>query len=169
MFFVRRREFVRNLGYVDPLSPTAWERLAAARNVTERGHRRAKNHHAQAPSVPIRRAGRRARDEARILPYALGGEKSPIGGICSPSVAPHLNRQFLREVRSEFSWTVDGAAGRSSGTLVTLTYTSVCSSCNFSFKQRKVYKPIPERGMKIVRRWKCVQKCGPPRTSVPTM
>ena len=77
-------------------------RLAAARNVTERGHRRAKNHHAQAPSVPIRRAGRRARDKDQVLPYALGGDKSVIGGIHDPSVAPHLNRQFLREVRLSF-------------------------------------------------------------------
>ena len=63
------------------------------------------------------RAGRSARDEIRILPYALGGEKSVNGGIHGPSVAPHLNRRFLREVRSEFSLSVIGAAGRSSGTL----------------------------------------------------
>ena len=120
-----------------PLSPAARQ---VSRNVTERGHRRAKNPHAQAPSVPMRRAGRRARDEARVLPYVPRGEKSVNGGIHDPSVAPHLHRKFLREVRSEFSWTVDGAAEQSSGTLVTLTYTSVCSSCNFFFKQRKVYK-----------------------------
>ena len=92
-----------------------------------------KSPHAQASSVPMRRAGRRARDEAWALPHALGGEKSPIGGIGTLSVAPHLNRQFLREVRSEFSLSVIGAAGRSSGTLV-------CFFWNFSFKQRKVSK-----------------------------
>ena len=61
--------------------------------------------HAQAPSVPIRRAGRRARDKIWVLPTALGGEKSPSGRITGPSVAPHLRRKFVREVRSEFSWT----------------------------------------------------------------
>ena len=55
------------------------------------------------------RAARRARDEIQVLLYALGGEKSPIGGICNPSVAPHLNRKFVREVRSEFSRSADGA------------------------------------------------------------
>ena len=71
----------------------------------------------QAPSVPIRRAGRRARDEARVMLYELGGEKSSIGGICNPSGAAHLNRRFLREVRSEFFWTAACAWVRSSGTL----------------------------------------------------
>ena len=71
------------------------------------------NPHAQAPSVPIRRAGRRARDKVRVLLYALGGEKSVIGGIHDPSVAPHLNRKFVREVRSEFLWTVARASRRS--------------------------------------------------------
>ena len=33
---------------------------------------------------------------------ALGGEKSPIGGICNSSGAAHLNRKPLREVRSPF-------------------------------------------------------------------
>ena len=56
----------------------------------------------QAPSVPIRRAGRRAREVVRVMLYALGGEKSPIGGICNSSGAAHLNRRFLREVRSSF-------------------------------------------------------------------
>ena len=69
--------------------------------------------HAQAPSVPIRRAGRRASDIIQILLYALRGEKSVIGGICNPSVAPHFNRWLVREVRSEFLWTADGASGRS--------------------------------------------------------
>ena len=73
--------------------------------------------HAQAPSVPIRRAGRRARDRIQVLLYALRGEKSPIGGICNPSVAPLLHRKSLREVRSEFSWTAAFAEGRSNGTL----------------------------------------------------
>ena len=59
------------------------------------------------------RAGRSARDRIQILLYALGGEKSVIGGICNPSVAPHLRRKSLREVRSEFSRSADGAAGRS--------------------------------------------------------
>ena len=91
------------------------------------------------------RAARRARDEIQVLLYALGGEKSPIGGICSPSVAPHLHRRLVREVRSEFLWAVASACKRSTCKVVTLTYTSVCSSCNFSFKQRKVNNP-PERG-----------------------
>ena len=72
------------------------------------------------------------------LSSVLGGEKSPSGRICNPSVAPHLNRKPLREVRLEFSLTVVYACvlwrshqRRSNGTLVTLTYTSVCSSCNF--------------------------------------
>ena len=91
------------------------------------------------------RAGRRASDRIQVLLYALGGEKSVMGGICNPSVAPHLNRKFVREVRSEFLWAADGACKRSTCKVVTLTYTSVCSSCNFSFKQRKVYK-TPERG-----------------------
>ena len=56
----------------------------------------------QAPSVPIRRAGRRARDEDWVMLYELGGEKSSIGGICNSFGAPHLNRRFLREVRSPF-------------------------------------------------------------------
>ena len=90
--------------------------------------------HAQAPSVPIRRAGRSARDEAWGLPYALGGEKSVIGGTSSPSVAPHLHRKFVREVRSEFWGTVARASGRS-------TCKVVCFFCNFSFKQRKVNNP----------------------------
>ena len=81
--------------------------------MTERGHRREKCSHAQAPSVPIRRAGRRASDEEPALPYALRGEKSVIGGTCNPSVAPHLHRWLVREVRSEFSWTVARASGRS--------------------------------------------------------
>ena len=58
----------------------------------------------------VRGRGRRARDEVRVLPYALGGEKSVNGGIYGPSVAPHLNRRFLREVRSEFSSSAMGAA-----------------------------------------------------------
>ena len=78
---------------------------------------RGRNLPRQAPSVPIRRAGRRARDEIRVMLYALGGEKSPIGGICNSSGAAHLNRRFLREVRSEFFWTVACAGGRSRGTL----------------------------------------------------
>ena len=69
------------------------------------------------PTKEKMRAGRSARDEIQVLLYALRGEKSPIGGICNPSVAPHLNRKPLREVRSEFSLSVIGAAGRSSGTL----------------------------------------------------
>ena len=92
--------------------------------------------HAQAPSVPIRRAGRSARDEIQVLLYAFSGEKSVIGGTCNPSVAPHLHRWLVREVRSEFSQSVARASGRSSGTLV-------CFFCNFSFKQRKVYNPVP--------------------------
>ena len=56
----------------------------------------------QAPSVPIRRAGRRARDEVWVMLYALGGEKSLIGGVEIPLWHPHLNRRFLREVRSPF-------------------------------------------------------------------
>ena len=59
------------------------------------------------------RAGCRASDRIQVLLYALRGEKSVIGGISNPSVAPHLHRKFVREVRSEFLWTVDGAAGRS--------------------------------------------------------
>ena len=55
------------------------------------------------------RAGRRASDRIQVLLYALGGEKSVIGGIHDPSVAPHLNRKFVREVRSEFLWMADGA------------------------------------------------------------
>ncbi len=62
-----------------------------------------RNPHAQAPSVPIRRAGRRARDEIRVLPTAIGGEKSPSGGIGGSSVAPLLHRKSLREVRLSFS------------------------------------------------------------------
>ena len=92
--------------------------------------------------MPIRRAGRSARDEAWVLPHALGGVKSVNGGIYDPSGAAHLHRQFLREVRSEFSWTVIGAAGRSSGTLV-------CFFCNFSFKQRKVYKTHSREGNEV--------------------
>ena len=90
--------------------------------------------HAQAPSVPIRRAGRRARERDQVLFYVLRGEKSVIGGTCNFSVAPHLHRKFVREVRLEFSWTVARASGRS-------TCKVVCFFSNFSFKQRKVYKP----------------------------
>ena len=67
------------------------------------------------PTKEKMRAERRARDGDRVLPTAVGGEKSVIGGICNPSVAPHLHRKSLREVRSEFPWTADGASGRSSG------------------------------------------------------
>ena len=52
--------------------------------------------------MPIRRAGRSARDEAWALPHALGGEKSVNGGIYDSSGAAHLNRKFLREVRLSF-------------------------------------------------------------------
>ena len=80
------------------------------------------------------RAGRRARERDQVLLYVLRGEKSVIGGTSSPSVAPHLNRWLVREVRSEFSQSVARASGRS-------TCKVVCFFCNFSFKQRKVNNP----------------------------
>ena len=54
--------------------------------------------------------------------YAPRGEKSVIGGTCNSSVAPHLHRKFVREVRSEFSWTAAFAEGR-----------STCKVANFFF------------------------------------
>ena len=84
------------------------------------------------------RAGCRVSDRIQVLLYALRGEKSVIGGTCNPSVAPHLNRKFVREVRAEFLWTVARASGRSNRRFV-------CFFCNFSFKQRKVYK-TPRKG-----------------------
>ena len=78
------------------------------------------NSHAQAPSVPIRRAGRSARDRIQVLLHALRGEKSPIGGIGNPSEAPHLHRKSLREVRLAFF-----LDGRWSGSALTLAAEAV--------------------------------------------
>ena len=102
-----------------------------------------KSPHAQAPSVPMRRAGRRARDEARILPYALGGEKSVNGGIGTPSVAPHLHRKPLREVRSEFSWTADGAAYSDACGRGGRAARSFASFVTFLSNKEKFIKPFP--------------------------
>ena len=131
---------------LDPLSPTAWElpptgSLDCAQ--TEAPTHKADSRGRLSLQKKKMRAGRRARDEIWVLPAALRGEKSVIGGIGNPSEAPHLHRKFLREVRSEFLWTVDGASGRSSRRFV-------CFFCNFSFKQRKVYK-TPKGEMGFVR------------------
>ena len=114
--------------------------------------------HAQAPSVPIRRAARRARDEIQALPYALRGEKSPIGGICNFSVAPHLHRKSLREVRLAFfldgRWSgsaltqASEAIQRHVGTLLFWHFFLLC-------KEKSALSP--ERGMEIVRRGEFVR------------
>ena len=101
-------EFVRSCYLRRPLHhfvvplPREWEAKVASLPRRGMGFVRGRKLPRQAPSVPIRRAGRRARDVVRIMLYALGGEKSPIGGICNSFGAPHLNRRFLREVRSPF-------------------------------------------------------------------
>ena len=92
-------------------------------------------------------AGRSARDEIQVLLYALRGEKSPIGGICNPSVAPHLHRKSLREVRSEFSWTVafaSEAVQRHVGTLLFWNFFLLCKEKSaLSLLQREVVRTVP--------------------------
>ena len=62
------------------------------------------------------------------------------GGIHDPSVAPHLNRQFLREAMSEFFWTVAYACVR-----------STCKVAHFFFgtfffcAKKKVHDPPLQR------------------------
>ena len=112
--FVRGGDFVRS--FMHALSSTALRRsplpegaLIVRRQKLPRTRRTVED------ACPYKRkkmrAGRRARDEIWVLPAALRGEKSVIGGICNSSEAPHLHRKSLREVRSEFLWTVARASG----------------------------------------------------------
>ena len=102
------------------------------------------------------RAGRRASDRIQVLLYALRGEKSPIGGICNPSVAPHLHRKFVREVRSEFLWTVDGAAGRSNRRFAHFFFGTF-----FFCVKKKVHCP-PKGEMGVVRGGELREEQAPP-------
>ena len=92
------------------------------------------------PTKEKMRAGRRARDKIRVLPTAVGGTKSPSGGIGGSSVAPHLHRKSLREVRSEFSWTAAFAEGRSNGTLAHFFFGTF-----FFCAKKKVHDPPLQR------------------------
>ena len=89
-----------------------WGRVAM-RRADGSSHAQGGQSRTPVPTKNKLRAGRRASDRIQVLLYALGGEKSVMGGICNPSVAPHLNRKFVREVRSEFLWAAARASRRS--------------------------------------------------------
>ena len=83
--------------------------------------------------------GRSARNKIRVLPAAVGGEKSVIGGIGNPSVAPPFAPKICAcDDVTIFLGRYLERQRRSNRRFVTLMLASKCSSCNFSFKQRKV-------------------------------
>ena len=118
----------------------------------------------------VRGRGRRARDEVRVLPYALGGEKSVNGGIYGPSVAPHLNRKPLREVRSEFSWTADGAAYSDACGRGGRAARSFASFGTFLSNKEKFINPFPRGEREIARTgvwWRFWSNTSPTAIAVP--